>query len=178
MINAENAALKAPKFAKPNDRARHAIFDDIIEEFTAYTKADKTEKSSEKLASKNDTSRPNSRGEDTKASNTKENIEQRKPTKAISSVGVISKRKYRGGGSMNDLRKDYDTSLVSAAAASAQAATTPRASTPNKRFSLIPSLMNRRSLNAKDLDVSPKSPLKLESPALPAIAGDPLEEED
>ena len=33
VVNGENAALKAPKFSKPNDKAHHAIFDDIVEEF-------------------------------------------------------------------------------------------------------------------------------------------------
>lgn len=49
VINAENAALKSPKFSKPNDRARHAIYDSIIEEFSeAVTKEDKTIDSAEK----------------------------------------------------------------------------------------------------------------------------------
>jgi hypothetical protein len=34
VVNAESAALKAPKFAKPNERAFDTIFQDIVEEFT------------------------------------------------------------------------------------------------------------------------------------------------
>lgn len=33
VVNAENSSLKAPKFSKPNDRAHHALFDDLLEEF-------------------------------------------------------------------------------------------------------------------------------------------------
>ncbi|KAJ2996016.1 Signal-induced proliferation-associated 1-like protein 2 [Globomyces sp. JEL0801] len=32
LINGENAAFKAPKFSKPNERAHHAFFDEIVEE--------------------------------------------------------------------------------------------------------------------------------------------------
>nr|KAJ3419585.1 Signal-induced proliferation-associated 1-like protein 1 [Polyrhizophydium stewartii] len=35
MINGENAAYKAPKFAKPHQRTHHAMFDSIIEDFAA-----------------------------------------------------------------------------------------------------------------------------------------------
>lgn len=43
LVNAENASLKSPKFSKPNDRAHHALFDDILEEFcTASRKASKS----------------------------------------------------------------------------------------------------------------------------------------
>lgn len=38
MVNAENASLKAPKFSKPNDRAHHALFDDMMEEFGSKNK--------------------------------------------------------------------------------------------------------------------------------------------
>ncbi|KAJ3301079.1 Rap1 GTPase-activating protein 2 [Kappamyces sp. JEL0829] len=40
LVNAENAALKAPKFSKPNDRAHHALFDDIVEEVTSAGRKD------------------------------------------------------------------------------------------------------------------------------------------
>ncbi|KAJ1332817.1 hypothetical protein BSLG_008446 [Batrachochytrium salamandrivorans] len=33
LINGENSAYKAPKFAKPHQRTHHALFDDIIEEY-------------------------------------------------------------------------------------------------------------------------------------------------
>ncbi len=38
MVNGENAALKAPKFSKPNERAQHALFDDFIDEFSGKKK--------------------------------------------------------------------------------------------------------------------------------------------
>lgn len=51
LVNSENASLKAPKFSKPNDRAHHALFDDIIEEFSGSNSARKiSRKSTDELA--------------------------------------------------------------------------------------------------------------------------------
>ena len=47
MINAENAALKAPKFSKPNDRALQALFDDILDEISTTTNGKESKKNSE-----------------------------------------------------------------------------------------------------------------------------------
>ena len=194
MINAENAALKAPKFAKPNDRARHALFDSILEEFTATPKAEKTEKSSERLADKPtaSSSRPTSGGKDAKDSKPKENEEEggSPSLSRMFSTGanVGGKKKYYGGsGSMNDLSKDIN---ATSAATAQNTIAMPRTNSRGARFSLIPSLMNRRGSNAKDIDTTKlgqghmsmaplKSPLRSERPTIPASAADsPLVEEE
>lgn len=195
MINAENAALKAPKFAKPNDRARHALFDSILEEFTATPKSEKTEKSSERLSDKPiaSSNRPTSGGNDAKDSKLKEKEEEGGSpslSRMFSTGGNIGgKKKYYGGsGSMNDLSKDMNA--ASAAAGTVRnTATMPRTNARGARFSLIPSLMSRGGSNAKDIDTSKhqghmsmaplKSPLRSERPTVPATAADsPLVEEE
>jgi hypothetical protein len=46
VVNGENAALIAPKFSEPNDRARQALFDDILDEISA-TNGKESKKNSE-----------------------------------------------------------------------------------------------------------------------------------
>ena len=40
MVNAENAGLKAPRFSKPNEKARRAMFESVLEDLAA-SKGDK-----------------------------------------------------------------------------------------------------------------------------------------
>ncbi|KAJ3271834.1 Rap/ran-GAP protein [Terramyces sp. JEL0728] len=50
LINGENSALKAPKFSKPNERAHHALFDDIVEEFLQPARVPSSKSDRKKVA--------------------------------------------------------------------------------------------------------------------------------
>ena len=115
MINAENAALKAPKFSKPNDRARHALFDSILEEFSYKEKA-----SSSRLTIERE------EVQTTQNENEPGSIIRMFSTKCPSKT----KKKFLGfSGSMNDLSKDSNTSAAGARSGA--------------RFSLIPLMMQK-----------------------------------